>query len=66
MLTISKKFIVDDHGNPKEVIIPLEDFEKIEEILGLDLDKAALRDLSEARSDRESGNTDVYTTLESI
>ena len=29
MLTINKKFVVDEHGNPKEVIILWEDFRKI-------------------------------------
>lgn len=54
MITISKKFVVDDHGNPKE------------EILGLDLDETAIRELSEAQSDRKAGNTDAYVELESI
>ena len=66
MITISKNLIVDADGNPKEVIIPLEDYRKIEEILGLDLDEAAIRELSEARSDREAGNTDAYVELDSI
>ena len=66
MITISKKFVVDDRGNPKEVIIPIEDYKKIEEILGLDLDETAIRELSEARSDRKAGNTDAYENVESI
>ena len=34
---INKKHIVDERGNPKEVVILLEDFRKIEELLGLAL-----------------------------
>ena len=53
MITIHKKYVVDEQGNPKEVIIPLEDFRMIEELLGLDLDQEAIEDLRQARRDRE-------------
>jgi len=66
MKTINKKFVVDEHGNPKEVIILFEDFRKIEELLGLDLDETAIRELSEARSDRKAGNIAAYVKLDSI
>lgn len=66
METINKKFIVDEHGNPKEVIILFEDFKKIEELLGLDLDENAIRDLQEARRAREAGNNNAYEKLDSI
>ena len=65
-MNISKKYIVDEHGNPKEVVILLEDFRKIEEILGLDLDNEAVDQLREARKDRESGNKSAYVELDSI
>lgn len=65
-MNISKKYIVDEHGNPKEVIILLEDFRKIEELLGLDLDNEAVKQLREARKDRESGNKDAYVELDSV
>ena len=66
MEVINKKFVVDDHGNPKEVIILFEDFRKIEELLGLDLDENAIRDLKEARMAREAGNSNAYEKLDSI
>jgi len=62
---INKRYIVDEDGNPKEVVILLEDFRKIEELLGLDLDDEAVSQLREARSDRESGNTGAYVNLDS-
>ena len=65
-MRINKKYIVDEHGNPKEVIILLEDFKKIEELLGLDLDDDVINQLRNARSDRESGNKDAYVNLDSI
>ena len=63
---INKKFIVDEQGNPKEVIILFEDFKKIEELLGLDLDEEAIGDLQTARRDRETGNMNAYVDLDSI
>lgn len=63
---VNKRYIVDEHGNPKEVIIPVEDFRKIEELLGWDLDDEALHQLREARRDRESVKKEAYVDLDSI
>lgn len=60
MITIHKKYVIDDQGNPKEVIIPFEDFQMIEELLGLDLDQEAIEDIRQARQDREEGNKEAY------
>ena len=65
-MDINKKYIVDEQGNPKEVIIPVEDFRKIEELLGWDLDEEAVQRLREARRDRERGNKEAYVDLDSI
>ncbi|MBU2497277.1 MAG: hypothetical protein KKE57_00080 [Proteobacteria bacterium] len=65
-MDINKKYIVDEKGNPKEVIIPLEDFRKIEELLGWDLDEEAVQQLREARRDREKGYKEAYVDLDSI
>jgi PHD/YefM family antitoxin component YafN of YafNO toxin-antitoxin module len=65
-MEIRKKYIVDDKGNPKEVIIPLEDFEKIEELLGWDLDKGAIEQLYQAREDRGNRKMDAYVDVDSI
>lgn len=63
---INKRYIVDENGNPKEVVILLEDYKKIEELLGLDLDNETVEQLREARKDRESGNRNAYMELDSI
>jgi regulator of PEP synthase PpsR (kinase-PPPase family) len=63
---INKKYIVDEHGNPKEVVILLEDYRKIEELLGLDLDDEAVKQIREARKDREGDNKKAYLELDSI
>jgi PHD/YefM family antitoxin component YafN of YafNO toxin-antitoxin module len=65
-MDINKKYIVDEQGNPKEVIIPVEDFRKIEELLGWDLDEEAVQQLHEARRDREKGNKGAYKDLDSV
>ena len=65
-MDINKKYIVDEQGNPKEVVIPFDDFRKIEELLGWDLDEETVQQLREARKDRERGNKEAYVDLDSI
>ncbi len=57
-----KRYIVDERDNPKEVVILLGDYRKIEELLGLDMDDEGVRQLREARQDRESGNKYAYVS----
>ena len=65
-MNINKKFIVDDRGNPKEVVILLKDYQRIEEMLGLDLDEDAEKELKEAQKDRKSKKSEAYNDLVSI
>ena len=65
-MDINKKYVVDEKGNPKEVIISVEDFRKIEELLGWDLDEETVQELREATRDREKGNKGAYVDLDSI
>ena len=53
MLTVHKKIVLDEKGNPTEVIIPWKVYKEMEELLGLDLDKNAIEDLKQAKEDRE-------------
>ncbi|GAX60559.1 hypothetical protein SCALIN_C13_0071 [Candidatus Scalindua japonica] len=66
MLTIHQKVVKDVNGNPTEVIIPWEEYKKIEESLGLDLSQEAIEDLKHAKIDRDNSNKDAYIDLESI
>ncbi|ABA56958.1 hypothetical protein Noc_0434 [Nitrosococcus oceani ATCC 19707] len=66
LMNIHKKIVVDEQGNPQEVIIPWDEFQELAEILGLDLDSEDLEDLRQAREDRESGKRDAYIDLDSI
>ncbi len=65
-MVIHRKIVVDEDGNPQEVIIPWDEFQEIVEMLGLDLDEEAIEDLKQARKDRALGNTEVYTDLSDL
>ena len=65
-MNINKRYIVDEKGNPKEVVIPLDDYRKMEELLGWDLDDKTVKQLREARKDRASGKKEAYVDLTSI
>lgn len=66
MIEIHKKVFVDDEGNPREVLIPWEEYREIEETLGLDLGPKAVDDLEQARRDRESGKLEEYVDLDDL
>ena len=65
-MNINKKYIVDKDGHPKEVVISMKDYKKLEELLGLDLDKETIGQLKKARKDRENGNKAAYIDLDAI
>ena len=65
-MEIHKKIVIDEHGNPQEVIIPWAEFQVISDLLGLDLDQEAIKDLIQARKDRTQGNTDAYIGLSDL
>ncbi len=66
MIAIHKKIVVDDKGNPKEVIIPWNEYKEMEELLGLDLDEEAISDLKQAQKDRVAGKEETYLDIDSI
>ena len=66
MSAIQKKVVFDEHGEPKEVIIPWAQFCELSEALGLDLDEEAVTDLREAKRDWESGNHSAFVSLENV
>ena len=66
MLTLHKKLIVDERGNPTDVVIPWPEFVEISELLGLDLDAEAVADLEAAQADRKAGTPEAYLDLDAI
>lgn len=65
-MVIHRKIVVDEDGNPQEVIIPWDEFQGIVEMLGLDLDEETVEDLNQARKDRVAGNLDAYIELSDL
>lgn len=65
-MDINKKYIVDEQGNLKEVIIPIAHFKKMEELQGWDLDDETVQQLRESKMEREKGNKEAYIDLDSI
>jgi hypothetical protein len=63
MATIQKKIVIDEKGNPTEVIIPWAQFCEWVEELGLDLDEEAIADLRTARDDWRKGDTTAFKPL---
>jgi hypothetical protein len=66
LITLHKKIILDENGNPAEVVIPYEDFLELEEILGLDLEKEVVEQLKQAQRDRETLKDEAYVDLSEI
>jgi PHD/YefM family antitoxin component YafN of YafNO toxin-antitoxin module len=62
-MNINKRYIVDEEGNPKEVVISLDDYRRMEELLGWDLDDKTVKQLREARKDRASGQEEAYLDM---
>ena len=66
MIAIQKKFVIDEQGQPQEVIISWQQYQVISEMLGLDLDKEAIEDLRQGRQDRATRNRDAYVRLDAL
>ncbi len=66
MITIRKKIVVDERGNPREVIISWKQYCELNEALGLDLDEHAKADLRAARLDWKKGNAAAFKPLSAL
>jgi PHD/YefM family antitoxin component YafN of YafNO toxin-antitoxin module len=66
MTAIKKKIVVDEKGNPQEVIIPWTQFCELMEELGLDLDDKATADLRAAREDWKKGKATAFKPLSEL
>ncbi len=60
MITIHKKVVLDEYGNPTEVIIPYKEFLELEEILGLDLEDEIKEHLRQAKNERIVNKENSY------
>ena len=66
MIKIQKKIVVDEHGAPKEAIIPWKQFCEIAEALGFDLDEEAEADLRATRRDLRRGKSKAFVPLSKV
>jgi len=66
MTVIPKKIVVDEKGNPTEVIIPWAQYCEWMEALGLDLDPEAVADLRAAREDWQKGDPAAFKLLSEL
>ena len=66
MNAVRKKIVVDERGNPREVIISWAQFCEMSEALGLDLDERARKDLRTAVSDFKRGKKSAFKPLSTL
>ena len=64
MITIHKKIVTDETGKPTEVILPIEEYRELEEILGLDLSETDWQSLKQAQDARTHGKTEAFQPLD--
>jgi len=66
VIRIQRKIVVDEHGTPKEAIIPWKQFCEIAGALGCDLDDQARTDLRAARRDLREGKSGAFLPLSKV
>ena len=66
MTALRKRIVVDEKGNPTDVIISWAQFRELSEALGLDLDDKAKADLRSTRRDLKRANPAAFKPLSSL
>ena len=66
MPAIAHKLIVDEKGQAQEVILSMETFVHIQELLGADLDGREEEELREALDDSLRGERSAFVSLEDL
>ncbi len=64
MITIHKKIVTDETGKPTKVILPIEEYRALEEILSLDFSEADRQSLKEAKDAHKHGKIEAFRTLD--
>ena len=65
-VTITRKLVLDEKGNPSEVLIPYEQFVELAETYGLDLAENEQNELREALADSKARNRDAFIPAEEV
>ena len=63
---LDKKIVVNEDGEPVEVIIPYDQFVDFMETYGLDMTEEEKEELREANADIDNGNKDAFMSLEEV
>jgi len=63
MTAIWKKIVIDNRGNPREVIVSWAQFRALSEALELELDEKAKADLRATRRDMKRRNTTAFKPI---
>ncbi len=66
MPAIAHKFITDQQGRPQEVVISIEAFQHIQEVLGADFDAREEAELRQAIKDSVSGDRSAFVSIDEI
>ena len=65
-MTITRKLVMGENGKPSEVIIPYDQFVKIVEALGGDLDPSEERELRDAVMDSKNRQRESFVAADEI
>ena len=63
-VTITRKIVLDEEGNPSEVLIPYAQFVELAETYGLDFDENEQSELREALADSKARKRDAFVPAE--
>jgi len=64
--SLTKKLVVDEKGDPLEVIIPYQEFIDFIEEHGLDLTEEDEAGILEAEADIDAGNKEAFVSLDDL
>ncbi|MDF1742036.1 MAG: hypothetical protein P1U86_22940 [Verrucomicrobiales bacterium] len=65
-LALDRKIVVNEAGDPVEVIIPYDQYVDFIETYGLDLTEEEKEELREARADVANKNRDAFVSLDEV
>lgn len=65
-MTITQRIVLDEKGEPSEVLIPNDQFQALSDMYGWDLDETDESELREASADSRAGNREAFVPASEI
>ncbi|MEM7699626.1 MAG: hypothetical protein AAF236_14610 [Verrucomicrobiota bacterium] len=65
-MTINRRIVLDENGDPSEVLIPYDQFQELSERYGWDLDDVEEGELREAIADSKAGNREAFVPASDV